>query len=174
MKLTEIARKTIEGYIVNKEFQLDEQVKSKYSQHQACFVTLTKDNNLRGCIGSLEAHQPLWKDVQSNSIHAAFNDIRFLPLSKEELKQIKIEVSVLSVPRKLEYKNPLDLLNKINSDMGLILTYDNSSATFLPQVWKDLPDKVQFLEHLSRKARLNKDAWKTAEFQHYTIDAEKE
>ncbi|OHE04960.1 MAG: AmmeMemoRadiSam system protein A, partial [Sulfurimonas sp. RIFCSPLOWO2_12_FULL_34_6] len=96
--LTEIARRTIEEHFKGKEFIPDDKTKEYYKEKQACFVTLTFGGKLRGCIGSLEARQELWKNVAENAVSAAFYDTRFIPLKKEELKKIKIEVSVLSPP----------------------------------------------------------------------------
>jgi AmmeMemoRadiSam system protein A len=174
MNILQLARKTIEEYFNGKNFVPDNKIKQEYSKKQACFVTLTKNKNLRGCIGSLQASQPLWKDVTENALNAAFRDPRFLPLNKNELKEIKIEISVLSESKKLEYADDKDLLKKINHKMGLILKKGYSSSTFLPQVWEELPDKINFLEHLSMKAGLSKDSWKTAEFWYYNIESEKE
>jgi len=174
MKLTEIARKTIEAKLNNQTLELDEKTKQKYSEEKASFVTLTIHNELRGCIGSLHATHELWKDIQENAVHAAFHDPRFPPVIPEEIKVILVEVSVLSVPKKLEYTNEKDLLKKLNKKMGLILKSGYKSATFLPQVWEELPDKVEFLENLSMKAGLDKDVWKHAEYWHYTVKKEKE
>ncbi len=174
MDILQLARKTLENYFNNKKFEPDAETKLKYSEKKASFVTLTKNTSLRGCIGSLEAHQELWKDVQSNSVNAAFSDPRFPQLTKSELSQIKIEVSVLSIPKKLEYKNEQELLNKINSQMGIILKKGFSTSTFLPQVWEQIPDKIKFLEQLSLKAGLPQDAWKTVEIQYYTVKKYKE
>ena len=174
MKLVELARKTLGVYFDGKEFLPDEETKKKFSKKQASFVTLTENGELRGCIGSLEARQELWKDVQENAVNAAFYDSRFNPLEKNELQKIKIEISVLSKPKKLQYKNPQDILEKINSKMGLILKKHGRTATFLPQVWEQLPDRIEFLENLSQKAGLEKDSWKTAEFEYYTVKKEEE
>lgn len=174
MKLTEIARKTIEAKIQNTNFELDEKTKQQYAEIKASFVTLTMFNQLRGCIGSLHATRPLWKDVQENAIHAAFHDPRFPPMDENEIKNVHVEVSVLSTPEKLSYADEKDLLKKLNKTMGLILKSGYRSATFLPQVWEELPHKVDFLENLSMKAGLDKDAWKHAEFWYYTVKKEKE
>ena len=169
MKLIELARKTLEYYFADEKFDPDAKTKEKCSEKKASFVTLTEDGTLRGCIGSLVAHQPLWKDVQENTIKAAFSDPRFPPLSKEELNKIKIEVSVLSNPKHLEYKDEKDLLKKLNNKMGLILEKWGHTATFLPQVWEQISNKVEFLEQLSLKAGLNKDAWRDANYKYYTV-----
>ena len=174
MNLPQLARKTIEFSFKNKVFEPDEETKRKYKSFQSSFVTLTISNELRGCIGSLLPRQELYKDAQENAINASFHDSRFPELKESELKNIKIEVSVLSEPKKLEYKNESDLLNKLFHDMGIILKKGYNSATFLPQVWQQLKEPVEFLEHLSLKAGLNKDAWKTADIYFYTVDIEEE
>jgi len=174
MNLLQLARQTLESFFQNKKFEPDEKTKSKYSDKRACFVTLNLNNQLRGCIGSLQAIQELWRDVTQNTINAAFNDPRFMPLTKEELNKIKIEISTLSKPKKLEFKNEKELLEKINNKIGIILKRGSNSATFLPQVWQQIPDKIQFLEHLSQKAGLNKDAWKNSEIWFYNVNVEGE
>ena len=90
MTLTQLARETIKAKLEGKKLEVSEEVKKRFSKKQACFVTLTKRGNLRGCIGSLEPRQELWKDVQDNSLHGAFHDPRFPPIKEEELKDIKI------------------------------------------------------------------------------------
>jgi AmmeMemoRadiSam system protein A len=170
MNLPQIARKAIEFYFDNKKFEPDEKTKQKYREKKACFVTLTENDELRGCIGGLEARQELWKDVVENAVNAGFSDFRFFPLNKSELKKIKIEVSVLTEPKKLEFKNEKELLEKLNKSMGIILKKGFYTSTFLPQVWEELPDKIEFLEHLSIKAGLNKDAWKNAEIFYYNVE----
>lgn len=174
MNLTYLARKTLEAHFNNEKFEPDEETKQTYKKEQACFVTLTKNGDLRGCIGSLQAYQQLWKDVQSNAINAAFHDPRFPGLSKDELNEIKIEISILSEPKKLEFKDESDLLNKINNKMGLILKKGFASSTFLPQVWEQIPDKRRFLENLAIKAGLNKNDWKNADFLYYAVEKEEE
>ena len=169
-----LARNALVKYFQGEEVKPFEEIKKKYSNKQACFVTLTKKGELRGCIGSLYPRQELWKDVIENSISAGFRDTRFLPLKEEELSKIKIEISILSIPKKLEFKSPEDLLKKLNSRYGVILQKRMNSATFLPQVWEQIPDKINFLEQLSLKARLSKDAWKTAEVWVYEVEKIKE
>ena len=170
--LLKLARQAIESELNNTELKVPSSIKKEFSCKKACFVTLTYkiDGRLKGCIGSLQARQELWKDVTENAKHAAFSDPRFFPLTKQELDKIKIEISVLSEPKKLECKNEKDLLNKINKKMGLILKKGFHSATFLPQVWEQLPDKKSFLQQLSFKAGLSSDAWKDAEFACYYVE----
>lgn len=166
--LLKLARDAIESKIYDREIYANEEIKKKFSKKQSCFVTLTEDNMLRGCIGSLYANQELWKDVVDNSVHAAFHDYRFLPLNERELDKIKIEVSVLSIPEKLGIGK--DVLDKIDDKMGIILEKGSSSSTFLPQVWEQIKDKKEFLEELSMKAGLDKDAWKTAKLSFYRVE----
>lgn len=121
----------------------------------AAFVTLTKEGELRGCIGSLESYRPLYIDVISHSINAAFRDPRFFPLERSEINDIKIEISVLSERTKVSYTNFQDLKNKVIPGIhGVYLMYKRQSATFLPQVWNQLPDHEQFFGHLCHKAGL--------------------
>jgi len=174
MKLTRLARKAIENYFEGIIFDPDTKTKQKYKAKKACFITLTKKGNLRGCVGSLQAYQSLYKDVISNAINAAFRDYRFKPLDRSEFSDINIEISVLTDPKSLPYKNEDELLKKINSNMGLILQKGSYSSTFLPQVWEEIPDKINFLEQLSLKAGLNKGAWKKSQFQYYKIKSQKE
>ncbi|HLC86778.1 MAG TPA: AmmeMemoRadiSam system protein A [Candidatus Nanoarchaeia archaeon] len=174
LKLTELARKTIEAYFNDEGFVVDNATKLKFKDKKASFVTLTKNKKLRGCIGSLESRKELWKDVQENVINSAFHDPRFMPLKKEELKAIKIEISVLTKPKKIEAKDAESLLDKIDKNMGLILKKGYQSSTFLPQVWEEIPDKEGFLEELSLKAGLDEDGWKNSEIWYYRVEVERE
>ncbi|MBD3253302.1 AmmeMemoRadiSam system protein A [Candidatus Pacearchaeota archaeon] len=173
-ELLVLAREAINCYLNGKEIKVDDDLKNKYSEKRACFVTLTERGDLRGCIGSLQAHQPLWQDVIDNAVNAGFNDPRFPELEKEELEYIKIEISVLSKPEKLDYKDSEDLLEKIDNKMGIILKKQSLSSTFLPQVWEQIPDKELFLEELALKAGLFRDDWKTSEILFYRVDKVKE
>jgi uncharacterized protein len=119
----------------------------------AAFVTLNYDSQLRGCIGSVIAHRSLLDDVMHNALSAAFNDPRFTPLKATELSHLQLEVSVLTEPKLLHYSDFDDLLSKIHPHIdGLILKYGTYQGTFLPQVWEQLPQAQEFLEHLSYKA----------------------
>ncbi|MBS3078576.1 AmmeMemoRadiSam system protein A [Candidatus Pacearchaeota archaeon] len=171
-ELLELARESIESQLTGKRLEVSEDIKNKYSKKQACFVTLTINGELRGCIGSLEAHQELWKDIVDNARSAAFYDTRFLALTKEELNEIKIEISVLKKPVKLGVGERI--FSKIDNKMGLILRKGFYSATFLPQVWEQIPDKKGFLENLSIKAGLDKDVWKGAEIEFYRVESVEE
>jgi len=124
------------------------------------FVTLKHEGRLRGCIGSLSASDPLAEGVRRNAINAAFHDPRFAPLTEKELDQVAIEVSVLTEPQPLAYGGPEDLLRKLRPNVdGVVIRQGHASATFLPQVWEQLPNKEDFLGHLCLKAGLPRDAW---------------
>lgn len=125
-------------------------------EHRATFVTLTLAGQLRGCIGSLIAHRPLIDDLISNAKAAAFDDPRFYPLSAEEFKKVMVEVSLLSTPEPLLYNSIEDLKTKVCiGEDGIILQSQGRKATFLPQVWEQLPTFELFFSHLCQKAGLN-------------------
>ena len=126
----------------------------------ASFVTLTLGGDLRGCIGSLEAHRPLLEDVQSNAVAAAFRDPRFAPLSNREFAHVRVEVSELGAAEALEFENEAHALSLLRPHVdGLILEYGRHRSTFLPQVWETLARPEQFLSQLKRKAGLPADFW---------------
>lgn len=130
------------------------------SQPGASFVTLTIDQDLRGCIGSLAAWRPLGQDVPANALAAAFDDPRFPPLSRSEYPQVVIEVSVLSATEPIEFAPRADLLAQLRPGVdGLVLTAPGHRGTFLPQVWVELPEPADFLDHLLRKAGLPVSYW---------------
>ena len=140
----------------------------------ASFVTLTKFGQLRGCIGSLEARRPLALDVRENAIGAALHDPRFPPVNATELNQLDVEISVLSVPEPLPYDGPEDLITKLRPGVdGVVIEQDWHRATFLPQVWETLPDPVEFLQQLCRKAALSPDAYTRPGLDVYTYQVEK-
>lgn len=127
----------------------------------ASFVTLTRHGNLRGCIGSLEAHQCLALDVREHAYQAAFEDYRFRPLTEEELPETRIEVSRLTAPLPLEYDKQADLPGLLKPGVdGVILQDGYRRATFLPQVWEQLPGAAEFLSHLCAKMGAPADLWR--------------
>ncbi len=125
----------------------------------AAFITLTtKEDQLRGCIGSTVAHRKLYEDVILNAKSAALNDPRFLALTKEEYDKIKVEVSILTEPKVLAYSSVADLKSKIVPGKdGVILKYDKYQATFLPQVWEQLPSFELFFSSLCKKAGMREE-----------------
>jgi AmmeMemoRadiSam system protein A len=130
------------------------------SAHGATFVTLTKQGELRGCIGTLQAHRPLIDDVRENAHAAAFRDPRFPPVRRDEFDAVSVEISLLSDPEAMEFATEGEAMAQLRPHVdGVVLEYGYHRATFLPQVWEQLPDPQQFLKHLKRKAGLAADFW---------------
>lgn len=126
----------------------------------ASFVTLTQDGRLRGCIGSLQAWRPLADDVRDHARNAALHDPRFAPLDVTELARTRIEVSTLSPPQPLRCNDEAELLARLRPGQdGVILSAGRHCATFLPQVWEQLPEPGEFVAQLKRKAGLAADYW---------------
>lgn len=126
----------------------------------ACFVTLKKNGQLRGCIGSPEAHQQLIIDVATNAYKAAFNDPRFKPLSEDELPDLSLSISVLSQSSPMTFADEQDFLKQLRPGIdGLIIEDRGRRALFLPAVWRQLPDKETFVSHLKQKAGFAADHW---------------
>ncbi len=178
--LLKLARKSINYYLkTGIKYEIDQNnYKNKLSSNllkkRATFVTLTKDNKLRGCIGKLEPQNPIYIDVIENAFLAAFQDFRFSVVKKEELKKIKIEISILTLPKKFEYNYPLELISMLKQKKcGVVLKKDHFQATFLPQVWEELTKVEEFLSHLCTKAGLNKDTWKKEVLEIFTYNVEK-
>jgi len=133
---------------------------SNLQQQRASFVTLHKNGQLRGCIGALEASQPLIVDISEHAYAAAFKDPRFNPVSDAELSLLDLEISILSAAEVVEFSSEQDLLGKIKPGVdGLILESGYNRGTFLPSVWQQLPDEKEFLQHLKLKAGLDKNWW---------------
>ncbi len=126
----------------------------------ASFVTLTIAAELRGCIGTLEAHRSLIEDVRKNARAAAFDDPRFPPLRREEFDAVSVEVSLLSAPEPLAVETEAEVVAHLRPHIdGVVLEYGGHRATFLPQVWEQLPNPLKFLQQLKRKAGLPEDFW---------------
>ncbi|MBE0669342.1 MAG: AmmeMemoRadiSam system protein A [Anaerolineales bacterium] len=143
------------------------------NENGASFVTLTIDSELRGCIGALEAHQPLAEDVREHAIAAAMQDPRFPPVRENELNRIKLEVSRLTAPRLLEYSSSDDLLKKLKPHVDGVILKDNfRRATFLPQVWEKIPDPAEFLSHLCQKMGVRANLWRETKLQVYVYQVE--
>lgn len=126
----------------------------------ATFVTLTRQGDLRGCIGSLEAHRPLLADVKANALAAAFRDPRFAPLGADELDDIRVEVSLLSPLSPIAFVDEQDALRQLQPNVdGIVFEFGAYRSTFLPQVWEQLPEPAEFMAHLKYKAGLSSDFW---------------
>lgn len=159
--LLRLARTSIQKALDQQKLELDADAMPAHLMFQgASFVSLHKHGNLRGCIGSLEAHQPLALDVMQNSIKAAFNDPRFAKLAPEELSDLDIEISVLTSPEPMPCSDEQDCLRQLRPGTdGLIIRSGARRATFLPLVWRSIPDPRTFLQHLKQKAGLPLDTW---------------
>ncbi|MCX6053563.1 MAG: AmmeMemoRadiSam system protein A [Chloroflexi bacterium] len=138
-----------------------EKLSPRLRQIGASFVTLTIHGQLRGCIGTLEAYQSLVEDVQEHAVQAALEDHRFPPVIPAEIPRIKIEISRLTEPEVLEYASPTGLADLLRPSIdGVILKDGFRRATFLPQVWDQIPDPREFLSHLCAKMGVSSDLWK--------------
>ncbi len=129
-------------------------------EKRASFVTLRRGGELRGCIGTMSAHRPLVEDIRANCRAAAFGDPRFPPLQPRELEDLSIEVSLLSALEPMEFESEEDLLRQLRPGVdGLLLEHGFHRGTFLPAVWRTLPEPRHFLSSLKLKAGLPEDFW---------------
>lgn len=173
--LLRLAREAMEYAVLGKKLTpLDvHSLTPHLRENGASFVTLTIDDELRGCIGALEAFQPLAEDVREHAVAAALEDPRFLPVDKTELNRIRLEVSRLTAPHLLEYSSSEDLLTKLRPHVdGVILKKNSRRATFLPQVWEKIPNPADFLDHLCDKMGAQSDLWRSAKLQVYIYQVE--
>jgi AmmeMemoRadiSam system protein A len=126
----------------------------------ASFVTLTREGQLRGCIGTLHAHRPVVEDVKANAVAAALRDPRFKPLTAAELPAVHLELSLLSAIEPVTWTDEQHALAQLRPGVdGVIFEYGHHTSTFLPQVWDTLSNPAEFLWHLKRKAGLPPDFW---------------
>ncbi len=160
--LLKLARESIEEVLEAQNTIDREALLREYpilAEHVATFVTLTIRGELRGCIGSLVPHRALVDDIIHNAKAAAFQDPRFAPLSTSEYLHAVVEVSLLTPAQELAYDDVADLKSKIRPGVdGVILSLNGRQATFLPQVWEQLPDFESFFAHLGQKAGIGPDA----------------
>jgi MEMO1 family protein len=153
--LLELARKTLKSTTSGGGLSKPkaDTVPSRLKEAKGSFVTLTEGGQLRGCIGNILPDRPLFEAVVDNAQSAALHDSRFPPVTPDEVDKIHIEISVLTEPRPLAFSSSEDLLGKLQPhNDGVVLKIGSRSATFLPQVWGQLPDKIEFLNHLAQKA----------------------
>lgn len=142
-------------------------------QPGASFVTLTIDDYLRGCVGALEASQPLAEDVRVHAVAAALQDYRFPPVTPEEIPLLKIEISCLTPLQKLDYTHPDELRERLRPEVdGVVLVDGIRRATFLPQVWKKVPEVDIFLTMLCEKMGAPSDLWRRKRLDVYTYQVE--
>jgi len=137
----------------------------------ASFVTLKRAGELRGCVGSLEAEDPLVVDVARNAFRAAFHDSRFARLTPSELAGLDLHVSVLSPLERLDVTSERELLGALRPGIdGIVIREGARRGTFLPAVWDSLPEPADFLRELRQKAGLPEDTWSAAfEVYRYTV-----
>ncbi|MEW6380922.1 MAG: AmmeMemoRadiSam system protein B [bacterium] len=159
--LLDLARRVIRNTLSKEKSTSPEDPSPYLQEKRGCFVTLHKKGQLRGCIGTISPEQRLCDCVKENAFNAAFRDPRFSPLSMSELDQIEIEISILTLPRQIKFSDAEDLKRQLRPGVdGVILSQGWHRATYLPQVWEQLPDKESFLQSLCQKAGLPDDAWK--------------
>jgi AmmeMemoRadiSam system protein A len=163
--LLKLARSSIESELIEGEkIKRPAEPKPAMLEKRGCFVTLHKGGGLRGCIGTIEPTTSLLTSVEENSKNAAFKDPRFPSLTKDEISDIDIEISVLTIPKKLSFVDGEDLKHKLKPGIhGVILSQGWHRSTFLPQVWEQLPDKEEFLECLCQKGCMEKTSWKSSD-----------
>ena len=177
--LVKLARKTILNKLAGKSPGNDSDAlvpalqDESLQAHCGTFVTLKIQGQLRGCIGNLTSTESVLDGVKRNAVNAAFHDPRFSSLSRAELDRTEIEVSILTEPLPLAYRDSQDLIQKLRVSVdGVILRKGHASATFLPQVWDQLPRPEDFLSHLCMKAGLPSDAWKSSELEVLTYQVQ--
>jgi len=172
--LLRLARNSIETVFDAKEPEIDDYCRTSLSESCGCFVTLSKNGQLRGCIGFPEPIMPLYKAIIAAARAAAFEDPRFPSVEQQELEQITIEISVLTKPERCKVSKPEEYLKKVRIGTdGLIIRGQSGSGLLLPQVatqwhW----DAKKFLEYTCVKAGLEKDSWKELRNQIYIFQAQ--
>jgi len=201
--LLKLTRRAIQKYFQDESIlQIDEDdLPQTLKEKKGVFVSLWKNQELRGCIGNLEGKKPIYQSVIDNSLASALLDPRFRTLKEDELNDIKIEISILSELEKLpDFTSPDSFLKYLDKYRpGLLIkkeSYPHTKqeqfrlksekigkasshygvrvyqATFLPQVWKDLTSAKLFISHLCEKAGLDKDEWKKMDLEVYQYNAE--
>ena len=161
--LLELARKTVREVVATGKLPevAADKLTPKFTAKKGCFVTLTERGALRGCIGHIVAQEPLVQAIVDNARNAALCDPRFRPVTADEVGQLEIEISVLTEPLPLFFSSPDDLLRKLQPGQdGVVLQIGGRGATYLPQVWEQLPDKSEFLDSLAQKAGCEASAWR--------------
>ncbi len=144
-----------------------------FKERRGTFVTLKIDGRLRGCIGSLTSNESILTGIRRNALNAAFRDPRFPPLTADEFEYVDIEISILAEPQPLEYTDYSDLLSKLRVNIdGVIIRKGRAGATFLPQVWKQLPEPDIFLSQLCAKAGLSANSWKNTKLEVLTYQVQ--
>ncbi|MCP4756926.1 MAG: AmmeMemoRadiSam system protein A [Proteobacteria bacterium] len=163
-KLLSLARGALENELYGSGHDLKVYDSPEFKVKRGVFVTLTKNNDLRGCIGRIEPNTSIYRNVSDLSLAAAFEDHRFSKLKAADLDKIQIEISILSQPEEVEGATSYEKVSKIRPKKdGVVLCADGRNATFLPQVWDSLPIREDFIGDLCRKAGLSRDYWEKNE-----------
>jgi AmmeMemoRadiSam system protein A len=174
--LLRLARRTLQKYFQDKEvLQIEEDnLPQTLKEKRGTFVTLWKNQKLRGCIGDLANKKPIYQSVIDNSMASALIDPRFMALKKDELNDIKIEISILSELKKIpNFASPNSFLKYLNKHQsGILIKKGAYQATFLPQVWEELTSAETFISHLCEKAGLDKNEWGKMNLEVYGYTAE--
>ena len=173
--LLRVARESIESVVTREKLlKVDVQSYSASLQEEgASFVTLTKAGALCGCIGTLEPYQPLVQDVCEHAAAAAVEDYRFAPVRPEELTALMVEISCLTVPKVLAYRDPTEIPGLLRPSVdGVVLRDGVHRATFLPQVWEKIPDPEAFLNHLCWKMGAPENYWRIKRLEVLTYQVE--
>jgi MEMO1 family protein len=161
--LLQLARKSLTAGVQGAEPPAadGEGLAERLTKYRGCFVTLTIEGKLRGCIGSIFPQEPLYQAVMRRAKDAAMADPRFPHVTADELDKIHIEVSVLTLPRRLPFSTPDELLEKLRPGVdGVVLNIGRYQSTFLPQVWEQMSGKEEFLSQLALKAGLEQSDWR--------------
>jgi len=140
---------------------------------KGCFVTLFLEDDLRGCVGCLRARGPLVQEVARAAYSAAFRDPRFPPVCRDEVRQVRVHVSVLSDPVEVRCESESELMSRLRPGVdGVILSEGAKLGTFLPDVWEKFPEPSEFLRQLRVKAGLPPSYWShTLKVERYTTEA---
>jgi AmmeMemoRadiSam system protein A len=174
--LLRLAREAMERGVRGEELPALDQssLPPSLREEGSSFITLTERGQLRGCIGSLNPYESLAEDVREHAVAAALQDPRFPPVREDELNGVRIEVSRLTRPTLLEYKDANDLLSKLHPYVDGVILRDASyrPATFLPQVWEKIPDPSEFLNNLCYKMGVKPDLWRTKHLEVLTYQVE--
>ncbi len=168
--LLKIAREAIKAKLEGREYKPPKPPTRRLLNKQGVFVTIKERGDLRGCIGFIQPVASIVDSVVENAINAAFNDPRFPPLSKEEFDKITIEISVLSPLEEIPKEKFIDVLTPFKH--GVVIEKGWHRATFLPQVWEELPNVEEFMAHLCMKAMLPPDEWKKSGMRFYIYTVE--
>ncbi len=172
--LVQLAHASIESGLRSRKLRVDPgEYSASLQRPGASFVTIRVLEELRGCIGSIEPRRVLVVDVVKNAHAAAFNDPRFSALTSKELGDLSVHISVLSEPQELWFTSEDDLIRQLRPGIdGVILEEGSCRATYLPAVWKALPDTREFLRQLKLKAGLPADYWsERIQIRRYTTES---